>query len=163
MQIDVTTCAAQQRATKERTGGDYRYARAHAADDDETLSVLPFEQRPLVWDSARVRSMRQCVPLARRAKRVVSRSGDDPASADNNPPCRRKLYAMVWAVAWSGASDSSPFQTGLQRFFAPMHFLDRRLRPEWWEPISTGHFPDSAGATVAPNDLETMSRTARSP
>jgi hypothetical protein len=43
MQIDVTTCAAQQRATKERTCGDDRYARAHAVDDDETLSVLPCE------------------------------------------------------------------------------------------------------------------------
>jgi hypothetical protein len=43
MQIDVTTCAAQQRATKERTCGDDRYARAHAVDDDESLSVLPCE------------------------------------------------------------------------------------------------------------------------
>ena len=34
---------AQQRATKERTGGDDRYARAHAVDDDEALSVLPCE------------------------------------------------------------------------------------------------------------------------
>jgi hypothetical protein len=43
MRIDVTTCVAQQRATKEGTGGDDRYARAHAVDDDETLSVLPWE------------------------------------------------------------------------------------------------------------------------
>jgi hypothetical protein len=43
MQIDVTTCVAQPRATKERTGGDDRYARVHAVDDDETLSVVPCE------------------------------------------------------------------------------------------------------------------------
>jgi len=43
MRIDVTTCVAQQRATKVRTGGNDRYARAHAVDDDETLSVLPWE------------------------------------------------------------------------------------------------------------------------
>jgi hypothetical protein len=43
MQIDVTTCVAQPRATKERTGGDDRYARADALDDDETLSVVPCE------------------------------------------------------------------------------------------------------------------------
>jgi hypothetical protein len=43
MQIDVTACVAQQRATKERTGGDDRYPRAHAVDGDETLSVLPCE------------------------------------------------------------------------------------------------------------------------
>jgi hypothetical protein len=28
---------------KRGTGGDYRYARAHAVDDDETLSALPCE------------------------------------------------------------------------------------------------------------------------
>jgi hypothetical protein len=43
MQIDVMTYNAQQRATKERTCGDDRYARAHAVDGDGTLSVLPCE------------------------------------------------------------------------------------------------------------------------
>jgi hypothetical protein len=43
MQINVTTCVAQQRATKEKLDGDYRYARAQAVDDDETLSGMPCE------------------------------------------------------------------------------------------------------------------------
>jgi len=43
MRIDVTTCVAPQRATKEGTDADNRYARAQAVDDDEALSVLPWE------------------------------------------------------------------------------------------------------------------------
>ena len=68
MGLDITTCVAQERAAKERTHGDYRYARNHDIDRAE-MSVLPCDQCSLVRDPASVRRLRECVPLARRALR----------------------------------------------------------------------------------------------
>src|SRR5690349_3050581 len=48
---------------------------------------------------------------------------------------RNAVYPLLYGTGWE--TDTSKFMTGQarwNRFFAPIHWLDRRIRPHAWEP-----------------------------